>query len=551
MLETQLIPAPIPSGVADYFGEDARRRRQLENGLLETFRSWGYEDVILPTFEFADTLAARTSEQLKNETYRFLDRDGSTLSLRPEMTVAVARLVGTRLYDWSMPLRFCYAGSVFRYAQLQAGRQREFGQAGIELIGARGAEADAEVLALTCRALEAAGLGEFRLALGQTAYFDGLLDALQLNTDARAALYRAIDRNSEAELADFLRTATLSAEQRQALEILPSLSGHDAEAILQRARTACLNPRMSAALDNLQQVLAALEARNVAHRIQLDLTEIHNLGYYTGISFEALSPNLGFPLASGGRYDNLVGTFGNPQPAVGVAITLDWLLMALNGQGSQSFDTIESSNILTIALPKGRLADDSLALFAKAGLPLPGEDSGRKLVLSSSDGGMRYIMAKPGDVPTFVEYGAADLGICGLDVLREGGRDVYEPLLLPFGHCRLSLAMAEDRADTPLRHLSQARVASKYPRLATQFFRQRGINAEIIELNGSVELAPLVGMADFIVDLVQTGETLSANGLNEVRVILNSQAVLIANRATQRLKHQRVQYVIDRLRSVL
>ncbi|MCS6825096.1 MAG: ATP phosphoribosyltransferase, partial [Caldilinea sp.] len=143
------------------------------------------------------------------------------------------------------------------------------------------------------------------------------------------------------------------------------------------------------------------------------------------------------------------------------------------------------------------------------------------------------------------------LGVCGLDTLRESQRHVYEPLLLPFGYCRLSLAAPADRPDTPLRYESQPRVATKYPNLTADFFRARGVNAEIIALNGSVELGPLVGLADLIVDLVETGDTLRANGLVETRTILEVQAVLIANRAAYHLKRQAVEKVIGRLRNHL
>ncbi len=209
-----------------------------------------------------------------------------------------------------------------------------------------------------------------------------------------------------------------------------------------------------------------------------------------------------------------------------------------------------SRDTLVIALAKGRLTNDILDHLDRAGLPLPIDDSGRKLILESQDGTLRYVMAKPADVPTFVEYGAADLGICGLDVLRESGRDVYEPLVLPFGYCRLSLAGPANRPDTPLRYASQPRVATSYPRLTADFFRQRGVNAEIIALKGSVELAPLVGLADLIVDVVQTGSTLRDNGLAEFRTILDCQAVLIANRASYRLQAAAVQRVITALREL-
>ena len=211
---------------------------------------------------------------------------------------------------------------------------------------------------------------------------------------------------------------------------------------------------------------------------------------------------------------------------------------------------VAETDSLVIAVAKGRDTDDILAHFRKAGIPVPVDKNGRKLILESEDPCIRYIMGKPTDIATFVEYGAADLGVCGLDVLRESGRDVYEPLLLPVGYCRLSLAGPADRPDTPLRYASQMRVATKFPNLTAEFFRQRGVNAEIIKLYGNIELAPLVGLADLIVDLVETGNTLRANGLVEFRTILQSQEVLIANRASYRLKSAAVQRIIGALREV-
>jgi ATP phosphoribosyltransferase len=201
---------------------------------------------------------------------------------------------------------------------------------------------------------------------------------------------------------------------------------------------------------------------------------------------------------------------------------------------------------LTIALPKGRLTDDALACLARAGYVAPAEIlGGRKLALTGADGRLRFILAKPADVPVFVEYGAADLGIAGLDVVREAERDVYEPLRLPFGYCRLVVAGSAGRPDRPLRLERSPRVATKFPRLTEAFFRRRGLAPEIIVMAGSVELAPLVGLADLIVDLVQTGSTLRANGLVELRVVLESQAVLIANRASYRLRAREVRELLD------
>lgn len=234
-----------------------------------------------------------------------------------------------------------------------------------------------------------------------------------------------------------------------------------------------------------------------------------------------------------------------------------------NGQANQS---------LLFALPKGRLAQDSLSFLEGAGLSIPTDTESRKLILPAADGSIGFVMAKPRDVPTYVEHGAADLGICGLDVVRETDRAVYEPLLLPFGHCRLSVAgpagvtagspgESLDAADlaseptlsahmpgTPLRYMSQPRIATEYPRLTRRFFAERGVNAEIIALGGSVELGPILGLADLIVDVVQTGTTLRMNGLVEIRTILESQAVLVVNRASYQLKATEINRIIEQMR---
>lgn len=320
--------ALIPRGVADYFWEEALQRRRLEGALLETFRRWGYEDVIPPMFEYTNTFNRHASHELQAEMVRFQDRDGSTLALRADMTIAVARLVGTRLHDWPMPQRFCYTGSVFRDTALQAGRQREFLQAGIELLGAPGPAADAEILALTAKALPIAGVTNFRLVLGHIGYFYGLLQDLQLAPAQQLWLQQAIDRNSEPEVADFLRTVTLQTQQRRTLEELSSLSGPNAVAIIAQAETFCLNPMMRDAVENLRAICVALDSYGLLPSVYLDLTEIHNLGYYTGLTFEALAPGLGFPVATGGRYDHMIGAFGKPEAAVGAAFSLDRILLA-------------------------------------------------------------------------------------------------------------------------------------------------------------------------------------------------------------------------------
>lgn len=207
---------------------------------------------------------------------------------------------------------------------------------------------------------------------------------------------------------------------------------------------------------------------------------------------------------------------------------------------------------IRIALAKGRLEEGARALLVTAGMMREHTGNGqRALIVPGAEPDMDFLLAKPADVPVYVEHGVADLGIVGLDVLREGNYDVYEPMLLPFGHCRLSVAVPADKVEAyhSLRLNPNPRVATKYPNLALQYFHARGVSPEIIPLSGSVELGPLVGLSDVIVDLVQTGRTLRENGLVEVRVIMYSQAVLIANRASYRLKEERIRDIIERIKA--
>ena len=202
---------------------------------------------------------------------------------------------------------------------------------------------------------------------------------------------------------------------------------------------------------------------------------------------------------------------------------------------------------LTIALAKGRLLDPSIEILESLGYNLDELKHSRKLVIEDPASGARFILAKPMDVPIYVEYGAADVGIVGQDVLRESEVDVYEPLVLGYGQCRLAVAGKPDHQKAEWRLLAGLRVATKYPRVAKKYFSARGLSAEIIEVYGSVELAPAVGLADLIVDVVDTGSTLKANGLIELDEVFKSQAALIVNRASHTLKVDRVRDLIEKL----
>lgn len=328
----QPLDKQLPHGVADLFFKDAVRKRSVEQVLSETFARWGYSEIIPPTFEYYESLAAEAGPQLREEMYRFFDRDGRTLALRADFTIPTARIVGTKLYDRAMPLRFFYAGSVFRYEEPQAGVRREFTQAGIELIGAATADADAEAIALAMTALRALGLKDFRFTLGNAAFLHAVIDDQVLDDANISKLREMVRRKNTPALKRLLQSLDLDPARKSALAEIPTLWG-DAQ-VLDRAENLSINPEARGAIAHLRDILVRLARFGLQEYVTLDLAENRRMAYYTGILFEGFVEGLGFAVASGGRYDNLIAHFGPSIPAVGFAIGVERVLMALRARGA-------------------------------------------------------------------------------------------------------------------------------------------------------------------------------------------------------------------------
>lgn len=328
----------LPLGVKDHLWREARLRHTIEAKVMASFQTWGYHPVILPMFEFADTLQVQTSAGGNARLYRFLDREGRTLVLRPDMTSSVARLVGTRLsVSDEGPYRFCYAGSVFRHeASSGLQYQQEFRQLGVELIGADTPEADTETLACLCASLHASGLENFWIVVGHSGYYNGLIDALKPEPFLESLLRTALRRKSEFALHQVLDQSRLTGKPRQSIENLLRLSGMDTRQVLERAADSCLNVRMEQALENLRRIVNGLQAYGELDHVMIDLAEIRDLDYYTGMTFEILLPDSSMLGGRGGRYDNLMGHFGPAAAAVGGVLQLDRLVQAQSSATTSS-----------------------------------------------------------------------------------------------------------------------------------------------------------------------------------------------------------------------
>ena len=331
MVRMENMVLEIPYGTRDFLPEEAAGKRVIENRLAELFAQWGYREVVTPAIEYLDTLTMGNGRSLEPRMFKFFDRDNRTVALRHEMTTPIARLASSRLKDCAMPLKLSYISNVYRYEQSQTGRQCEFYQAGVELMGSSSASADAEVIALAVRGLLRAGLEDFKLCLGQVEFVNGIMEQYQLEGTARENVRRAIEERNVVGLEALVDSLGIPAGAKDAIKRIPFL--HGKEGLLKDAYGMALNVQSKRALDNLSEIFGLLESYGAGKYVTFDLGMIRDFNYYTGMVFEAYTPGLGFPLCGGGRYDHMLSDFGNACPATGFAIGIERILLALERQG--------------------------------------------------------------------------------------------------------------------------------------------------------------------------------------------------------------------------
>lgn len=330
----------VPEGFKDFLPEEAYRKRYLEEKWIDLFKSWSYREVVSSSFEYYDTLAMNVGVDTL-DLLKIVDRDGHILALRPEMTSPIARLVATRMKDQKLPQRLFYLANVFRYeSDAQKGRHREFYQAGVEFIGTKGTKADAEIIALAVEALETAGLRGFQIGLGHMEITKGLLKQLNGadNAERVMKIKQALSQKSYVELAKLLNFKEQSIEESIFKLITTQNTLDQAVASLKSIVTA---PELERSIKDLEDLVSSLKAYGVDQRIFVDFSILRDFDYYTGIVFEGYSECLGFPICGGGRYDELLGSFGNSNPATGFAIGVERVLEALNKENNM----IEESKI--------------------------------------------------------------------------------------------------------------------------------------------------------------------------------------------------------------
>lgn len=310
----------------DFLPPEARRLSDLSRLLLGSFELFGYELVTLPVFEYEGVLERGLGALEPEEVLRFVEPEtGEVVALRPDMTPQLARVVSTRLAQSAPPIRLSYTGSVLRRRRERARRNRQIFQAGIELIGLEGPVGDLEALEVACAAARAVGLSSFVLDLGHARIASALLEGVE-PARQRAAV-EALHLKDKAELERAAASAGLGPRERAALGALGEL--HGGREVLQAARSLLSGTRAEAGLEELARVLTEVERRGLAPTVLVDLGETRNFAYYTGTTFQLHADGPGVPIASGGRYDGLLGRFGRALPAFGFAFGLDDLVWSL------------------------------------------------------------------------------------------------------------------------------------------------------------------------------------------------------------------------------
>lgn len=333
-----------PEGVRDIHMLECRQKNELQRKIMAVFHRYGFGEVQTPTFEFIDVFNNECATVDIKNMYKFFDRDGNILVLRPDITPSVARLVATGYNHETTPKRICYLGNTFRNSESYQLKLREFTQAGVELIGIDDADADGEVLALCIHALLATGLREFQIDIGQAGFFKGLLEEAGLPEDYEEELRKLIDEKNYIAVEELLDSLELDATHKQVLLDIPKLFGD--EQVIEKARKLTTNKRALLALDRLEKVSAILKDYEVDPYVSYDLGMVSQINYYTGIVFRGYTFGTGQSIVDGGRYDTLLTEFGHDAPAIGFAIIIDEVMNSLARQNIET--QVESVDTLML-----------------------------------------------------------------------------------------------------------------------------------------------------------------------------------------------------------
>ncbi len=323
-----------PTGTNDILPEECNIKKHIESTVLSVMEAAGYREVETPAFEYYDCYIGEGGMISQEALFKFFDEQGRILALRPDFTTSIARMAATKAADKNGPLRYLYTGSVYRHENSEETRQREIAQTGIELIGSNSHLADAEVISCAIESIIALGIEEFSIEIGQVAFFNGIVEQAGFDTELTEKIRERIDTKDSMGIKLLIKDMDIDDNLKQLIIDLPYLFGNSS--VIERANIKELNETSKAALDNLKKIYDVLCLYGFEKYISLDLGMLQSIDYYTGSIFKGYTHGVGFPICAGGRYDNLMSKFGVARGAVGVAMGINRLMVALKDKLSDS-----------------------------------------------------------------------------------------------------------------------------------------------------------------------------------------------------------------------
>jgi len=527
-----------PSGFRDILPHEALVRERISATIRECFSHHGYLPVETPLLEVRETLEQGSA--ISDLPFQLFDSDGGLLMLRPDSTLPIARMIAGRIGADELPIRLRYQAPVVREEAMLGGQPRQFTQAGIELVGERGDIAELEAVRLLAEVLEVLGVPDWKIVLGSVAPLESLLASCAPSNAFRAEVKRLVHSSDFVGIDELVESSSaLAPAAGAALKRLVRLSGgEECIAVLDELLSSVGIEKPLRGTSELAELVDGCRDLFENGRATFDFSVMNSFDYYTGLIFKGYADGIPAALATGGRYDSVLRNFGRDDvSACGFALSIERLQEVLGEQGESGLVTSRpAGRPLRIAIPKGSLMKDSIAALADAGLPVDElADPGRKLVIPAGD--VEYVIVRATDAPAFVAHGGADCGICGSDSLLEADLDLVQLVDLGFGGCSLCVAEpvgAHDAIEGAVAWRGTVRVTTKYPNLTRAYYDSVGQQVDIVTLHGNIELGPLLGMADRIVDITATGTTLAENNLVAVDEIMSFSARFFASPAAYR-----------------
>ncbi len=501
--------------------------------LRSLYESKGYRPYRMSKFEEYDLYAKNKDFLVSDNVITFTDTDGKLLALKPDVTLSIIKNSSDEPEKLN---KVYYNENVYRVSK-GTGSYKEIMQSGVECFGGLTEKDVSDVILLACESLGKIE-NEYALGISDIGLIESVMDHLGVWKESRGTVYKAISEKNVHETERICRECGIDEEKPALFASLTSFRGSVKEA----------ETKLRALLDDLgcensgfSSVLSHLASSPFCDKIFVDFSVIGDTHYYNGIVFRGFVKGIPDFVLSGGQYDTLMKKLKRNSKAIGFAVYLDLL--------ERGASPTDDDGFINIALPKGRLGEKVYAMFEKAGFECPSIlEPNRKLVFENKEKKLRYFWVKPSDVAIYVERGAADIGVAGKDILLEYEPEVFELLDLGFGVCRMAVAAPNGFADDGV---STLRVATKFSNIAKTFYQSRGRDIDIIHLNGSIEIAPILGLSDVIVDIVETGATLRENDLAVVEEIVPISARLIANKASFGFKFRQTENIVNGLSKIL